>query len=38
MKGNVLIKAPGELYSPTTGGVLVSADGVRDYRLNKNQE
>lgn len=38
MKGKVLIKAPGELYSPTTGGVLVSADGVRDYRLNKNQE
>lgn len=38
MKGNVLIKAPGELYSPTTEGVLVSADGVRDYRLNKNQE
>ena len=38
MKGKVLIKAPGELYSPTTEGVLVSADGVRDYRLNKNQE
>lgn len=38
MKGNVLIKAPGELYSPTTEGVLVSADGVKDYRLNKNQE
>lgn len=38
MKGNILIKAPGELYSPTTEGVLVSADGVRDYRLNKNQE
>lgn len=37
-KGRNLVKVPGELYSPTPGGVVTSADGVKDYRLNKNQE
>lgn len=38
MKGKNLIKTPGELYAPTPGGTVVSADGVRDYNQNKNQE
>lgn len=38
MKGRNLVKTPGELYAPTPGGTVVSADGVKDYRLNKNQE
>lgn len=38
MKGNNLVKTPGELYAPTPGGTVVSADGVRDYNQNKNQE
>ena len=38
MKGKNLVKTPGELYAPTPGGTVVSADGVRDYNQNKNQE
>ena len=38
MKGKNLVKIPGELYAPTPGGTVVSADGVRDYNQNKNQE
>lgn len=40
MKGkiNKLVKTPGELYAPTQDGVVVSADGVKDYIQNKNQE
>lgn len=38
MKGRNLVKAPGELYAPTPEGVVVSADGVKDYRQNKMQE
>lgn len=38
MKGKNLVKTPGELYAPTVGGVVVSADGVRDYKQNKFQE
>ena len=38
MKGNHLVKTPGEFYSPTPQGVVVSADGVRDYILQKSQE
>ena len=38
MKGKNLVKIPGELYAPTSGGTVVSADGVRDYNQNKNQE
>ena len=38
MKGKNLVKTPGELYAPTPGGTVVSADGVKDYNQNKNQE
>jgi hypothetical protein len=38
MKGNNTIPIGGELESVATGGVVVSADGVRDYQLNKMQE
>ena len=38
MKGKNLVKTPGELYAPIPGGTVVSADGVRDYNQNKNQE
>lgn len=38
MKGKNLVKTPGELYAPTPRGTVVSADGVRDYNQNKNQE
>lgn len=38
MKGKNLVKTPGELYAPTPGGVVVSADGVKDYRHGKMQE
>lgn len=38
MRGNNPIKVPGELYAPTVEGVLVSADGVRDYIQRKSQE
>ena len=38
MKGNNLIKIPGELYAPTAEGVVVSADGVKDYVQRKTQE
>lgn len=38
MKGKNLVKIPGELYAPTPNGTVVSADGVRDYRLGKMQE
>lgn len=38
MKGKNLVKTPGELYAPTADGVVVSADGVKDYRKNKTQE
>ena len=38
MKGKNLVKTPGELYAPTPGGTVVSADGIRDYNQNKNQE
>ena len=30
MKGKNLVKTPGELYAPTAGGVVVSADGVME--------
>ena len=33
MKGKNLVKIPGELYAPTPNGTVVSADGVKDYRL-----
>ena len=38
MKGNNLVKVPGELYAPTSKGRVVSADGVYDYIQGKNQE
>lgn len=38
MKGKNLVKIPGELYAPTPSGTVVSADGVKDYRLGKMQE
>lgn len=38
MKGKNLVKTPGELYAPTANGVVVSADGVRDYKQGKMQE
>lgn len=38
MKGKNLVKTPGELYAPTPNGIVVSADGVRDYKQEKNQE
>ena len=38
MKGKNLVKTPGELYAPTPGDTVVSADGIRDYNQNKNQE
>lgn len=38
MKGKNLVKTPGELYAPTPNGVVVSADGVRDYKQKKSQE
>ena len=38
MKGKNLVKTPGELYAPTPNGVVVSADGVRDYKQQKSQE
>ena len=38
MKGKNLVKTPGELYAPIPGGTVVSADGVKDYNQNKNQE
>lgn len=38
MKGKNLVKTPGELYAPTSNGVVVSADGVKDYRQNRTQE
>ena len=38
MKGKNLVKTPGELYAPTQNGVVVSADGVKDYKQDKNQE
>lgn len=38
MKGKNLVKVPGELYAPTPGGVVTSADGIKDYRLGKMQE
>ena len=38
MKGKNLVKTPGELYAPTPGGTVVSADGVKEYNQNKNQE
>lgn len=38
MKGKNLVKIPGELYAPTPNGTVVSADGVKDYRLGKMQE
>ena len=38
MKGKNLVKTPGELYAPTAGGTVVSADGVHDYRQGKKQE
>lgn len=38
MKGTNLVKVPGELYSPTGEGVVVSADGVKDYNQGKTQE
>lgn len=38
MKGNNTIPIGGELESIATGGVVVSADGVKDYQLNKLQE
>lgn len=38
MKGNNLIKVPGELSAPTAEGVVVSADGVKDYIQRKSQE
>lgn len=38
MKGKNLVKAPGELYAPTVGGVVASADGIRDYKQGKFQE
>ena len=38
MKGNNTIPIGGELESVATSGVVVSADGVKDYQLNKSQE
>ena len=38
MKGNHLVKTPGEFYSPTPQGVVVSADGVKDYLRGMKQE
>lgn len=38
MKGKNLVKTPGELYAPTAGGVVASADGIKDYRQGKFQE
>lgn len=38
MKGKNLVKTPGELYAPTVGGVVASADGIRDYKQGKFQE
>lgn len=38
MKGKNLVKTPGELYAPTVGGVVASADGIKDYRQGKFQE
>ena len=38
MKGGNAIEIPGELYAPTKNGVVVSAEGVKDYRQGKNQE
>lgn len=38
MKGKNLVKTPGELYAPTVGGVVASADGIKDYKQGKFQE
>lgn len=38
MKGGNAIEIPGELYAPTKNGVVVSAEGVKDYRRSKSQE
>lgn len=38
MKGNHLVKTPGELYSPTEEGIVASADGIYDYIQKKKQE
>ena len=38
MKGNNTIPIGGELESKATGGVVVSADGVYDYKRDANLE
>lgn len=38
MKGNNLVPIPGELQSVAEGGIVSSAEGIYDYKKQKNQE